>query len=195
MQEPLGKFLTCQFTSQIYPPLRNTDINLPCTLTDEGATALNIFLSALAREVTKDQAKPTLPTNSYLVKAIKEGRVFQEDVILFSYTACNVRLPATTWTPARPTEQLEAFCLNSGFIQPNRALDLPGGRAILSGDVFPSSITCTDTAIAVVGGPAVALKLVQLSQSSSELALTLAILFDSIKESWSASEDMERMRE
>ncbi len=120
--------------------------------------------------------------------------MFQEDAILFSYTACNVRQPGVNWTRGSPAELLEAFCLNSSITQPNKALESPSGRATLTGDVFASSITCTDTAIAVVGGPAVALKLVQMSQSSSELALTLAILFDSIKESWSASEDMERIR-
>jgi hypothetical protein len=73
-------------------------------------------------------------------------------------------------------------------------MDLPSGRATVSGDVFHSSIICADTALSVVGGPAVALKLIQLSRTSAELALTLSILFDSIKESWSASEDMEKMR-
>jgi hypothetical protein len=46
-----------------------------------------------------------------------------------------------------------------------------------------------------VGGGAVILKLVDLSQTSEELASALSILRDLIKDSWRASEEMERIRE
>lgn len=171
MQEALGKFLTY-----------------------EGATALNIFLSALAKEVGKDPSRPVIPTNSYLVKAIKEGRVFSEDTIIFAYSATNSRsishVPGNKAVNVWPSQ----LCLNAAIAQPNRALESSSGKAKVEGDVFPVTPTCADIAIGLVGGPAVALKLVQLANTSAELGLTLGILFESIKENWQASEDMERMR-
>jgi hypothetical protein len=49
--------------------------------------------------------------------------------------------------------------------------------------------------VEAVGGGAVVLKLVDLSQTSEELASALSILRDLIKDSWRASEEMERIRE
>jgi hypothetical protein len=52
-----------------------------------------------------------------------------------------------------------------------------------------------DEAMAVVGGPAVALRLIELARTESELTSTMAILAHLVKESWSACEELERIRE
>jgi hypothetical protein len=52
-----------------------------------------------------------------------------------------------------------------------------------------------DESTSCVGGGTVVLKMIDLSLTSEELAATLGILRDLIKDSWSASEEMERIRE
>lgn len=51
-----------------------------------------------------------------------------------------------------------------------------------------------DETISAVGGGTFLLKLVDLAHSPEELASTLAMLRDHIKENWTASEEMERIR-
>lgn len=66
--------------------------------------------------------------------------------------------------------------------------------ATLVGDIQPSCPAALDESVACVGGGIAVLKLIDLSSSSEELATTLGILRDMIKDSWSASEEMERIR-
>lgn len=49
--------------------------------------------------------------------------------------------------------------------------------------------------MSIVGGPAVALRIVELTRTESELTSALAILTHLVKESWSACEELERIRE
>lgn len=56
-------------------------------------------------------------------------------------------------------------------------------------------MTSLDESVSAVGGGVVLLKMIDLSQTKEELATTLAILRDTIKDSWKASEEMERIRE
>lgn len=56
-------------------------------------------------------------------------------------------------------------------------------------------MTSLDESVSAVGGGVVLLKMIDLSQTKEELATTLGILRDTIKDSWKASEEMERIRE
>jgi hypothetical protein len=60
--------------------------------------------------------------------------------------------------------------------------------------VVPFSGKGLDESVSAVGGATVVLKMVELAKTSEELASTLTILKDMIKDSWSASEEMERIR-
>jgi len=77
---------------------------------------------------------------------------------------------------------------------PFRARQLRYGTARLVGKVFPHSSRNLDESASAVGGGAVILKMIDLAQTSNELAAALNILRDLIKDSWKASEEMERIR-
>jgi hypothetical protein len=59
--------------------------------------------------------------------------------------------------------------------------------------VFPFSTYDLDVSVLSVGGGVVVLKLIDLAQNAEQLAITLTLLRDMIKYSWSASEEMERI--
>lgn len=149
-------------------------------LTYEGATALNIYLSNLVSSKTYSGTRPALPRNSGLIKAIKEGRALPEESIMFSWTASH---------GARDSR----IILNGAFPTPLKTLEQPQTHAIVEGDLFFFSPCSLDMAISSAGGPLVGLMLVNMAGDSSELAASLSILCDTFKESWAASEEMERM--
>ena len=84
--------------------------------------------------------------------------------------------------------------MNAAVPHPWRAKQLRHGLARLHGDIYAFSPIPLDDSVEAVGGGAVALKLVDLSQTPEELASALSILRDLIKDSWRASEEMERIR-
>ena len=63
------------------------------------------------------------------------------------------------------------------------------------GKVTAHSATNLDESISTVGGGILLLKMIDLSQTPEELGAALGILRDSIRDSWAASEEMERIRE
>lgn len=169
---------------------RNDLIPLP---SDEAATALNIYLSQVA--ATAKEKRHILLTSSYLIKAIKEGKPFPEESILFSLGAGNVydTVASRKWSMTGERVK-ERRVRNAALPSPNRIHEPVGGFFRFEGDAFSLRPTCLDEAISIVGGPAVALRLIELSESSKTLAASTIILWESVKESWTASEDMERMR-
>lgn len=64
----------------------------------------------------------------------------------------------------------------------------------LCGDIRSHTAAALDESVSCVGGGIVMLKLIDLSSSSEELAVTLGMLRDMIRDSWTASEEMERIR-
>ena len=52
-----------------------------------------------------------------------------------------------------------------------------------------------DETVSSVGGGTVILKMIDMASTSEELAKTLAIFRDMLRDSWEASEEMERIRE
>ncbi|WWC88365.1 uncharacterized protein L201_003276 [Kwoniella dendrophila CBS 6074] len=148
-------------------------------LTYEGATSINIHLSNLAR-VGNDKKMFTHSSNSILVRAIRSGPAIPEDIILLS-------LAARDFDPAL------GACTNAAIPHPLRAKQLRHGLARLVGNISPFSATSLDESTTAVGGGLVLLKLVDLSRTKEELIATLGMFKDMIKDSWSASEEMERI--
>jgi hypothetical protein len=148
---------------------------------DEGATSINIYLSSLGQNAS-DKRLFTAPNSSILVKAIRTGPAIPEENILLSISASDL-LPS------------EETVVNAAVPHPWRARQLRHGLARLHGDVHAFSPRHVDDSVSAVGGGAVILKLVDLSQTGEELAGSLSILKDLIKDSWRASEEMERIRE
>nr|XP_019013052.1 uncharacterized protein I206_02549 [Kwoniella pini CBS 10737]OCF51833.1 hypothetical protein I206_02549 [Kwoniella pini CBS 10737] len=148
-------------------------------LTYEGATSINIYLSNLARD-SKDRKIFTHSSNSILVRALRSGPAIPEDIIMLSLAA-------------RDYDSTLRACINAGIPHPLRAKQLQHGTARLVGNVSPFSATSLDESASAVGGGLVLLKLVDLSQTKEELVSTLGMFKDLIKDSWSASEEMERI--
>ncbi|KAJ9101867.1 hypothetical protein QFC21_003207, partial [Naganishia friedmannii] len=154
-------------------------------LLDEGATALNIYLHNMVY-ATKKEGKAVLPANSYLIKAIKQGNIFPEEQILFSYSANNVDLyHGPSQTPLEVP--------NAALPSPLRVTEPGRANAKVQGDVDVYNPMCLDEAMFAVGGPAVALKLAELASSPEELQSAISLLAECVKESWKASEEAERM--
>ncbi|VDB88447.1 unnamed protein product [Peniophora sp. CBMAI 1063] len=102
-----------------------------------------------------------------LVKAVNEGYGIDELSIVFSAT------PSIADMPSRLGQ------LNVRFSK--------------EGDVVHAQARCLDLAMWQIGGPAVALRLIQSATTPHELSRTLGILTDGLRSSWQNSEDMERM--
>ncbi|KAJ9113849.1 hypothetical protein QFC19_000042 [Naganishia cerealis] len=185
MREALGRFLTCKWIPSRSELYSNCVVNSSSN-TDEGATALNIYLHNMVH-TTKKEGKAALPANSYLIKAIKQGHIFPEEAILFSYSANNVDIRQD---PSGPLLEVPNAALPSSI----RLNERKGYHATVQGDVKAYNPMCLDEAMFVVGGPAVALKLVELASSPDELQSAITLLSECVKESWKASEEAERMR-
>lgn len=153
-------------------------------LTYEDATSINIHLHGLAT-AAQQKALALLPANSQLVRAISTGPAIAEDNIMFSLCASDV-------LESLPGE--DDFVLNGAVPHASRARDFKYGRAKLVGNIFPYAANDLDVTISSVGGGIVALKLVDLAKDSAELNITLGVLWDMLKYSWAASEEMERIR-
>nr|XP_019045287.1 hypothetical protein I302_05676 [Kwoniella bestiolae CBS 10118]OCF24217.1 hypothetical protein I302_05676 [Kwoniella bestiolae CBS 10118] len=148
-------------------------------LTYEGATSINIYLNNMAR-VGNDKKLFAHSSNSILVRAIRSGPAIPEDIIILSLAA-------------RDYDPNLGACINAGVPHPLRARQLRHGTARLVGNVSPFSVTSLDESTTAVGGGLVLLKLVDLSRTKEELTSTLGMFKDMIKDSWSASEEMERI--
>lgn len=142
-----------------------------------------MYLSALAQGAS-DKRMYTSPVNSILVRAIRQGPVFPEENILLSLSANDMVSP----------DDKPDICVNGAIPHPFRAKQVRNGTVKLVGDIEPYSIKAMDESVSSVGGGTVVLKMIDLSSSSEELAKTLGLLRDMIKDSWTASEEMERIR-
>jgi hypothetical protein len=149
-------------------------------LADQGATAINIYLSSLGQS-SADKRLFTLTSTSILVKAIRTGLVIPEESIMLSLSATDV-LPSGE------------SVINAAIPHPLRARQLRHGRAHLVGSVMDFKSISLDNSVSTVGGGVVILKIIDMAQTSEELAHTLGVLGDMLKDSWSASEEMERIR-
>jgi len=76
-----------------------------------------------------------------------------------------------------------------------KGLATASGRANVSDGVFWMRGCSLDQAFNSAGGPSAGLHLVELANSPSQLQYAVSILFNTVKEDWQASEEMERMRQ
>ncbi|AFR98636.2 hypothetical protein C343_06613 [Cryptococcus neoformans C23] len=148
-------------------------------LTYEGATSINIYLHRVAQSA-KDKRLFTHPSSSILVRAIRSGYVLPEESIILSLSAKDYDLS-------------QDVCVNGAIPHPYRAKQLRYGIVKLLGNVQPFKSTNLDESVQAVGGGLVILKMIAISQTKEELLATLGILRDAIKDSWSTSEEMERI--
>jgi hypothetical protein len=143
-----------------------------------------VYLSNLASNAT-DKKLFTSPVHSVLVRAIRQGPAFPEESIVLSLTAKDVL----------SMDDGPDICTNAAVPHPYRAKQVRHGTAQLMGNVEVYSATALDESVTCVGGGTVILKMIDLSSSTEELATTLGLMRDMIKDSWSASEEMERIRQ
>ncbi|ADV25860.1 hypothetical protein I305_04819 [Cryptococcus gattii E566] len=148
-------------------------------LTYEGATSINIYLHRVAQSA-KDKRLFAHPSSSILVRAIRSGYVLPEDSIILSLSAKDYDLS-------------QDACVNGAIAHPCRAKQLRYGTVKLLGNVQPFKSISLDESVQAVGGGLVMLKMIAISQTKEELLATLSILRDAIKDSWSTSEEMERI--
>lgn len=153
---------------------------------DKGATSVNLYLHGLAQAASQQKTIPLLPSNSALVRAIRSGPSIAEENIMLSLCSKD----ALIGEDGAPGE----FVLNGAVTHAFFARDVRYGRAKMVDHVFPFATTSMDEAVSTVGGGVVVLKLIDLAEDSEQLATTLTILQDMIRDSWSASEEMERIR-
>ncbi|KAL1405839.1 Beige protein-like 1 [Vanrija albida] len=154
-------------------------------LTYKGATSVNLYLHSLAQAASQQKTIPLLPTNSALVRSIRTGPSIAEENIMLSLCSKD----ALVGEDGAPGE----FVLNGAVTHAFHARDVRYGRAKMVDHVFPFATTSMDEAVSTVGGGVVVLKLIDLAQDSEQLATTLTVLHDMIRDSWSASEEMERI--
>jgi hypothetical protein len=122
-----------------------------------------------------------MPNTSILVKAIRTGMTVPEENILLSLSARDVNADGDTIT-------------NAAVPHPLRAKQLRHGLAYMTGNLICHRAINLDDAISTVGGGTVILKMIDMAQTAEELATALGILKDLLRDSWSASEEMERIR-
>ena len=147
---------------------------------DEAATSINIYFTSVAQG-DPEKKLASIPANSTLARAIRSGPVLPEESILLSFSAKDILQ--------------DGRCVNAAIPHPFRASQFRNGTARLIGSLSSHSSPNMDESLSTVGGGAIVLKLIDLAQTPDELACTLNILRDLIKDSWKASEEMERIRE
>jgi hypothetical protein len=115
-----------------------------------------------------------------LLKGAKDGPGISEDLIVFALT------PAGYQPVGRDNQ--DSVVLNSA-LRKDRVRD----AACVKGDVVIVKPQCLDVSVWKIGGAAIPLRLVELSQNPHDLANSVSVLFDSLRTSWQNSEDIERI--
>ncbi|KAG8759860.1 hypothetical protein FRC14_004821 [Serendipita sp. 396] len=144
--------------------------------TYEAATSLSIYLQSLM-----DAKRTPSAELSTLLKGASDGPGIQEETILFTLTPSG-------YQQCGGAGNTDAVVLNSA-LRKDRARD----SARIFGDVAVVKPQCLDVSVWKIGGAAIPLRLVEMSQNSHDLANSLAVLFDGLRTSWQNSEDMERI--
>ena len=126
----------------------------------------------------------TNPARSLIARAIRHGPTFAEENIVLSLNAHSV---------IRNEGVLEK-CINGASLHPALAAQIRHGIASVVGSLETHTTASLDESVTTVGGGVVILKMIDLSTTSEQLAITLGLLRDMIKDSWIASEEMERIR-
>jgi hypothetical protein len=143
--------------------------------TYEAATSLSIYLQSLI-----DAKRTPSAELSSLLKGAKDGPGISEDLIVFALTPAGYQPVGT--------DNQDPVVLNSA-LRKDRVRD----AACIKGDVAIVKPQCLDVSVWKIGGAAIPLRLVELSQNPHDLANSASVLLDSLRTSWQNSEDMERI--
>ncbi|KAF8327734.1 beach-domain-containing protein [Cantharellus anzutake] len=151
-------------------------------LTYEASTSLNIHMFG---NQSSFSSKSGITDGAKVISKALAGDVgFNEDDILLSLSPYGVKND-----PDEDENSGVQVVTNASGVQRSN-----GVVASMLGDVYVAQLKCLDDSVRRMGGPAIALKIIQCCTTSSDLENGLGILFDVIRTSWQNSEDMERLR-
>ncbi|KAI7889529.1 uncharacterized protein EV154DRAFT_423778, partial [Mucor mucedo] len=167
--------------------------------TYEAATSLFLALRSMSKPQRRESAQQ-------LTTAIKNAAIqsIPESKIIFAFFASNTLSEGTrtglTLTGVSDATAItiaaEVDCsrliLNSAIPKLDTAVYMPTNMGYLVGEPIVASPFGLDESIWKIGGCAIALKLIEKSQTVESLSKSTAILFEIIRYSWRNSEDMER---
>ncbi|KAL0082182.1 hypothetical protein J3Q64DRAFT_1634350, partial [Phycomyces blakesleeanus] len=171
--------------------------------TYEASTALFLNL----RNISKTFSRREMTHNSLV--SVMRGSIsspLAESKILFAFFSCNAisegtRTGLISTGLSEATKKLitsdpeyQSMVLNAAFPKLEDAIFLHQKMGHLDGHPVLAYPFGLDEAIWKIGGCAVALKLIERSETSATLCKTTSILFEMIRYSWRNSEDMERSR-
>jgi hypothetical protein len=123
--------------------------------TYEAATSLSIFLQSLI-----DSKRPYASELTALLKGVKDGAGIPEESIVFALNPIGYQ--------EANSDTKETTVLNSS-LRKERARD----RARVIGDVVVAKPQCLDVSVWKIGGAAIPLRLVELTQVTKLIPLTL----------------------
>ncbi|CAJ0639828.1 8424_t:CDS:10 [Entrophospora sp. SA101] len=172
--------------------------------TYQTSTLLNMRLEALSRQ-RKDTSVEL--EHSAIVNAIRgnNSQTLPEEKIIFAYNASNVLVcgqnasilgsglsGGTSQALVLGTANTKVI-LNASVPKVERALRVLHGVGYLQGDPVTAIPYGMDDSIWKIGGSAIALRLIDLAETTTDLYKTVCILIELIRFSWRNSEDMERI--
>ncbi|KAK4047592.1 beige protein-like 1 [Microbotryomycetes sp. JL221] len=187
--------------------------------TNSSSTDLNVRLDALTRSSRAGSSgggsTRSLPSNSPLVFAVRDrgSAVIPEHRIFFSLSSVNFVSSSSviqdyglagTGLSTTSKQQLNSILTKDGPNQfivnsalPGKplldVLQLPQGKALID-QAFVSLTQPLDEVIWTIGGVGVVLRLIELSQSESDLEMGVQLFIQVISRSWRNSEDAERIQ-
>ncbi|KAI9019575.1 hypothetical protein CLU79DRAFT_704780, partial [Phycomyces nitens] len=171
--------------------------------TYEASTALFLNL----RNISKTFSRREMTHNSLV--SVMRGSIsspLAENKILFAFFSCNALSEGTrtgllatglgeaTKKIISSNPDYQSIVLNAAFPKLEDAIFLQQKMGHLDGHPVLAYPFGLDESIWKIGGCAVALKLIERSETSATLCKTTSILFEMIRYSWRNSEDMERSR-
>ncbi|KAM6494725.1 hypothetical protein JOM56_009348 [Amanita muscaria] len=170
-------------------------------LTYEASTSINMYLSNISKPKPDSRSSKSKSPDSPLIKALKDGVGISDSQYVFALSAKhNVMLQKDRGQALAKSTGMpdEAFLQHVLTVIPSQVGTVDDGeqnrgRFKVMGDVVLVKATCLDQALWKIGGPTVALRLVQAANTSHELSRALGVLLEGIKNNWQNSEDMERL--
>jgi hypothetical protein len=169
--------------------------------TYEAATSLFLSLRSMSKSTNVRHESAQQLTNAMKNASIQ---LLPENKILFAFFACNTLSEGarTGLTLTGVSEATAAtidlavnsskLILNSAIPRLDTAVYMPKSMGYILGEPIVAYPFGLDESIWKIGGCAIALKLIERSQTVSTLSKSTAILFEIIRYSWRNSEDMEK---
>ncbi|CEP07883.1 hypothetical protein [Parasitella parasitica] len=176
--------------------------------TYEASASLFLTLRSMSKPKSNQASRKDSPVQSpmMLANVMKNTRFQQvsEHKVFFAFFACNTLaegnrtgltlsgLSDTTATTIAMEIDHSHIIINSAISKLDTAVYMPKNMGYLAGGPTVAYPFGLDESIWKIGGCALALKLIERSETSETLCKSTAILFEIIRYSWRNSEDMER---